>query len=74
MANLGQEIQKKIDAREFAEAIKMADQIPENHQGRYLTKIKCHMAEHQLDQVYVQADLGIEKVPAFKHAFCVMKA
>lgn len=31
MANLGQEIQKKIDAREFAEAIKMADQIPENH-------------------------------------------
>lgn len=32
------------------------------------------MAEHHWDLVYTEADLGIEKVPAFKHAFCVMKA
>ena len=45
MANPAKEIEEKMKVHEFAEAIKLADQFPENHPNRYLFKIKCHMAE-----------------------------
>ncbi|CAD8107285.1 unnamed protein product [Paramecium sonneborni] len=65
MANIKEQLDQKMQAQKFDEAIELANTIPENNIMRFFYKARCYIAKQDMNEVITQTHQGLQlNIPA----------